>query len=260
MSSASQWKRCFTNPDSWTKWNIFSALFLGLELSIPTPRDTPHHICLSHTGRTRKTRIFLQKCCGFLGVPRPAESESDSCASIYLTEPGASPRTHPRGFYPAAPYPMGILLVFGSSEGKATNPSSKPRLEVWDSRRGTTEKAKWFPEHPLSSGTAGLGSSPLWQRNSTPTSFPMQKIIWEQPDNSKWKQKQLLINQGPGATRKRCSVLLLKKNKNPSAAAQPPKLLYKLILALPKFPCCVSFSPSFFAPSEGSVKEILRKF
>lgn len=118
-----------------------------------------------------------------------------------------------RGFYPAAPYPMGILLVFGSSEGKATNPSSKPRLEVWDSRRGTTEKAKWFPEHPLSSGTAGLGSSPLWQRNSTPTSFPMQKIIWEQPDNSKWKQKQLLINQGPGATRKRCSVLLLKKIK-----------------------------------------------
>lgn len=145
MSSASQWKRCFTNPDSWTKWNIFSALFLGLELSIPTPRDTPHHICLPHIGRTRKTRIFLQKCCGFLGVPRPAESESDSCASIYLTEPGASPRTHPRGFYPAAPYPMGILLVFGSSEGKATNPSSKPRLEVWDSRRGTTEKAKWFP-------------------------------------------------------------------------------------------------------------------
>lgn len=73
MSSASQWKRCFTNPDSWMKWNIFSALFLGLELadlSIPTSRDTPHHICLSHTWGTRKTRIFLHKRCGFLGVAR----------------------------------------------------------------------------------------------------------------------------------------------------------------------------------------------
>lgn len=60
MTSASQWKRCFTNPDSWMKWNIFSALFLGLELPIPTSRDTPHHICLSRR-ESKKNKDFPAK-------------------------------------------------------------------------------------------------------------------------------------------------------------------------------------------------------
>lgn len=42
---------------------------------------------------------------------------------------------------------MGILLVFGSSEGKAKNPPSKSSLDVWDTRRGHW-KGKAAPTAP----------------------------------------------------------------------------------------------------------------
>lgn len=51
MSSASQWKRCFTNPDSWGKWNIFRDYSWAWSwLDLPSP----HHICLSHMENKEK--------------------------------------------------------------------------------------------------------------------------------------------------------------------------------------------------------------
>lgn len=150
MTSASQWKRCFTNPDSWMKWNIFSALFPGLELSgslhphiqgHPTPHLSVTHKEQEKQGFSCKNVVALWVCWVWQRRVRLL------CFPSTWQRSGASPRTHPQGLYPAALCPMGILLVFGSSKGKATNPSSKPRLEVWDSRRGHW-KGKVVPTAP----------------------------------------------------------------------------------------------------------------
>lgn len=236
MTSASQWKRCFTNPDSWTKWNIFSALFLPLELSIPTSRDTPHHICLSHR-ENKKNKDFPAKIVVAFWA-RHAQQSQTLVLPIHLTEPEPSPRTHPQGLYP---YPMGILLVFGSSEGKATNPSSEAKLEVWDTRRGPTEKVKWFPcalVHP------GLGSSSLWQRKFhsklLPNAIKYLGIPW---------QLQLISNaamKGPTATRKCCSILPLKKI--------PPLLLSHWSFTNSFCPSKIPMFYLFFVLSEGTRK------
>lgn len=145
MSSASQWKRCFTNPDSWMKWNIFSALFLGLELadlSIPTSRDTPHHICLSHTWGTRKTRIFLHKRCGFLGVARvrllcfPSPWQSHGLLQGLIHKDFIQLLLGPWEFS------LSLVLL------KANNKSFiQIQPEVWDTRRGHW-KGKVAPTAP----------------------------------------------------------------------------------------------------------------
>ena len=53
MTSASQWKRCLTNPNSWMKLNIFSALLLDLEsadsLHTYVQRRSTPHLSVLHT-------------------------------------------------------------------------------------------------------------------------------------------------------------------------------------------------------------------
>lgn len=54
----------------------------------PSPHPgTPHTTFVCHTQRARKTMIFLQKCCGFLGEPGWAEEESElAVPPIHLRE------------------------------------------------------------------------------------------------------------------------------------------------------------------------------
>lgn len=145
MSSASQWKRCFTNPDSWMKWNIFSALFLGLELSIPTSRDTPHHICLSHRKNTKNEDFPAKKCCAFLGVLSLAEEESESHPPDRGS--GASPRTHPPGFTQLLLIPWEFSLSLVLLEEKPQILPPNPGWNSWDSTRGHW-KGKVVPTAP----------------------------------------------------------------------------------------------------------------
>lgn len=168
MSSASQWKRCFTNADSWMKWNIFSALFLGLELpgSLP-PHIQGHptaHLSVTHPWRTRKTRIFLQKCAGFLG-----QQESDS----------SHPPARARGF--SKDTSTRILSSCSLSHGNSLclwffwRESNKSFIQAAEE---ATEKAKWLPQPPLLWHIQVWGALSHGKENSTPNFFPMQKF-WE---------------------------------------------------------------------------------
>lgn len=253
MSSASQWKRCFTNPDSWMKWNIFSALFLGLELSIPTSRDTPHHICLSHRKNKKNEDFPAKKCCAFLGVLSLAEEESKFlCFSFTWQRVRGFSKDSSTRIYPAAPHPMGILLVFGSSGGKATNPSSKPRLELWDSTRGHW-KGKVVPTAPPVLWHIQVwGALPCGKEIPLPVSSQCQNFRNNLTTPIFGDKNQLIIKAATKepettATRKCCSILLL---KNPSAAAEPLKL-YKSILPFQNSQFFILFPILFFVPGEG---------
>lgn len=167
MSSASQWKRCFTNADSWMKWNIFSALFLGLELpgSLP-PHIQGHptaHLSVTHPWRTRKTRIFLQKCGGFLGAARVRLFPS-TCQSQGLLQG----HIH-KDFIQLLPVPweFSLSLVLLKGKQQILHPSS---------RRGHW-KGKVAPTAPPALAHPGLGSSPSWQGKFHSKFLPNAKIL-----------------------------------------------------------------------------------
>lgn len=170
MTSASQWKRCFTNPGSWTKWNIFSFS--------PSPHPgTAHTTFVCHTGRTRKRRIFLQKGRGFLGAPRLAEEEPDSCASPPPDRAkDSSTRTLSlsQGNSPC-------LWFFWRGKQQIFHPNPGWKSETPEE---AAEKAKWFPQRLLSSGTASFGQLSLVPREFHPNA----KNLGNNPTNSKWEQ------------------------------------------------------------------------
>lgn len=168
MTSASQWKRCFTNPDSWAKWDIFSALFLGLELAgslqphiqgHPTPHLSVTHGKQEKRGFSCKNVVAFWACHVWQSQTLP-ESQ------------GLLQRLTHKDLIHFCP--MGILLGFGSSQGKAANPSSKFRRH----HKRPLKRQSGSHSTPHALAHPGLGSSPLWQGNPTPSFFPVQKC-WE---------------------------------------------------------------------------------
>lgn len=154
MSSASQWKRCFTNPDSWTKWNIFSALFPGLELSgslhphiqgQPTP-----HLSVTHKEQEKKWGFSCKNVVA-LWVCRVWQRKSQTpVLPIYLTEVRGFSKDSSTRILSSCSLSHGnspCLWFCWMESNKPSNPSSKPRLEVRDSRRGHW-KGKVVPTAP----------------------------------------------------------------------------------------------------------------
>lgn len=165
MTSASQWKRCFTNPDSWMKWNIFRALFLGLELAgSPQPHIQGHptpHLSVTH-GEQGKTG-FSCKNVGAFWPCHAGQSKSQT--------PPERVRDFSRDFMQLLLVPWEFSLVLVLPKGKQ---------QILHPNPGDTRRGHWrcqvVPTAPLAH--PGLGSSPLWQGNSTPSFLPAQKF-WE---------------------------------------------------------------------------------
>lgn len=182
MTSASQWKRCFTNPDSWTKWNIFSALFPGLELSgslhphiqgQPTP-----HLSVTHKEQEKK-RGFSCKNVVALWACRVWQRKSQTPAlPIYLTEV--------RGF--SKDSSTRILSSCSLSRGNSPclwfcrRESNKPFLQTQAGsvrqQKRPLKRQSGSHSTPCALARPGLGSSPSWEGNSTLSFFPMPKC-WE---------------------------------------------------------------------------------
>lgn len=153
MTSASQWKRCFTNPDSGTKWNIFSALFLGPELSESLQphiqgHPTPH---LSVTHREREKQWFSCKNVVPFWVWLCSHPPDRGQGLL---------RGHPQGLHQLllVPWESSLSLAL-----KGSDKSSKSGREVGDS---STERQSG------SHSTSSLGELPLGGRSF----FPMQEF------------------------------------------------------------------------------------
>lgn len=166
MTSASQWKRCFTNPDSWMKWNIFRALFLGLGLAgSPQPHIQGHptpHLSVTH-GEQGKPGFSCRN------VVASWACHVGQRKSQTLPESGISP---------------------GTSSSCSLSHGNSPCLWFWRKSNKSFPKSRRHQKRPLKGQSGshsapralahpGLGSAPLWQGNSTPSFFPVQKKVWE---------------------------------------------------------------------------------
>lgn len=197
MTSASQWKRCFTNPDSWMKGNIFRALFLGLGLAgSPQPHIQGHptpHLSVTH---------------GEQG--KPGSSCRNVVASWACHVGQRKSQTLPEsGIFP------GTSSSCSLSHGNSPclwfwRKSNKSFPQIQETPEEATERAEQLPQRPPCSGTSRFGQlSPVARKFHSkflPSAKKILGITWEFPKNS---QNQLITGaatKGPTATRKCCSI------------------------------------------------------
>lgn len=230
MTSASQWKRCFTNPDSWMKGNIFRALFLGLGLAgSPQPHIQGHptpHLSVTH-GEQGKPGFSCRN------VVASWACHVGQRKSQTLPERG-------RDFIQLLSVPWELSLSLVLKEEQQILP------QIQETPEEATERAEWLPQRPPCSGTSRFGQlSPVARKFHSkflPSAKKSLGITWEFPVRTEpahhWSSyKRTNSNQ---------EMLQHLKNakKNPSAAAQTLKPC-KLILPFQNSHV-LSLSPSFF--------------
>lgn len=122
-------------------------------------------------------------------------------------ESGTPPGTHPPGLHPAALCPVGIVLVLGSSRGKAANPKSRRHQERPLERPSGSQSSPCALAHP------GLGSSPLpLQVSSQCRNFGNNLTT---PRENRTSSSTKAATEGQTAARKCCSISKMQKIKIP---------------------------------------------